>query len=235
MKFLFVGILALISVNLGFSQITVVGEGKVKAEPDIATVNIGILADDVSSTVASEKMTTALNKVLDSIKQLKVGEKDICTTYFNLSQRYQYNDKESPKFIGFTASTQLHVKVRDLKQLGVVVDTAIKNGATAINNVKFDVSNHEKLLDDARVLAITEAKRKAKMYADNLNVNVGVMKSIVEYEVRDRGAYDNNSKSMDGKMNFQAGEKTFVINMTIVFEIDKKMVQHHHKKSVKKK
>lgn len=206
-----------------FAQITVTGKGTVSAEPDMATVTLGVVCEDASSTVASDKMNKQMNAVLDKLKELKLAEKDICTTGYNLSPKYVYpkDNNGEAKMVGFTASTSIHVKVRDLSKLGSVLESSVKSGATNVGAVRFEVTDTAALLNKARELATDEAKKKAKLYADNLGIKVGSVKSVAEHETRASSMYDSGIRSASADApRLQAGERSYSIEVTVVFDTD---------------
>lgn len=222
-----------------FAQITVVGEGKVTAEPDMATVTLGVVAEDVSGTVASDKLNKQLNGVLNKLKEMKLADKDLCTVGYNLSPKYSYKEKEDAKLIGFVASSRIHVIVHDLKQLGAVVENSVNSGANTVSNVQFDVADSKKLFDKARELASADAKEKAKLYADNLGIKVGAVKTVHENSSYSPKAYDSSTTarglSADSTPRFQAGERSFSVSVTVVYEVEKLPLLFKHDKHKRKK
>jgi uncharacterized protein YggE len=208
-----------------FAQITVVGEGKVSAEPDMATVTLGVVAEDANPKVATDKLNKQMNAVLEKLKELKLADKELCTANYSLEPKYVYKDpqnRQDPKLVGYTASSEVHVKVRDLTKLGTVVESAVTSGANTVHGVHFEVTDTEKLFDKAREQATVDAKRKAKIYADNLGVKVGAAKSVTESRPYSPGMYDSAPRSANssGAAGFKAGERSFTLQVTIVFDID---------------
>ena len=53
-------------------------------------------------------------------------------------------------------------------------------GVNRINSVSFDVKNKEKHLQDARVAAIEDARKKALLYAVSLDQNIGKAIAVKE-------------------------------------------------------
>ena len=79
----FTGVPSDIKVNLTNQQegIWISGTGKVSAVPDIATLRLGIQAQAVTVAEAQAQASTAMDKVLSSLKDNNIAEKDIQNTF----------------------------------------------------------------------------------------------------------------------------------------------------------
>ena len=82
--------------------------------------------------------------------------------------QYDYSsarEGQPPRFIGYQASNQLSLVVRDLAKLGSLIDAMIAAGATNINGPSFGVVDDRALLRQAREKALDDAKERAQFYA----------------------------------------------------------------------
>ena len=70
--------------------------------------------------------------------------------------------------------------MRNLDKLGEVLDRLVGLGANEMAGLSFDVSQGEKLKDDARKEAVANAQRRAKLYADAAGVELGEVLRIDE-------------------------------------------------------
>ncbi len=145
--------------------ISVQGQGKVNAVPDIATLNFGVQTGRQKSADGAMKMlSTNMNKVFDAIKAAGVDEKDIKTQYLSLNPAYDWNEGKRIDR-GFEANQSLMVKVRDLDNISHVLDAAVSNGANQAGSVSFTIDDPEELRAKAREEAISDAKVKAQKLA----------------------------------------------------------------------
>lgn len=64
--------------------------------------------------------------------------------------------------------------------MATTIDNLVAAGANEIGGVNFAVEQASKLLDDARVQAIADARRKAEIYAKAAGVTLGAPVSIAE-------------------------------------------------------
>lgn len=140
---------------------SVTGEGKVTVIPDIATVSVGVTAQGPTVTNVQQAINTKMNAVSDSIKRLGVDAKDIKTTNYSISPSYDYSGG-SPRITGYQANADLTIKVRKIDDANKVIDAATANGANQVGGVSFDVDDKTKAENEARQMAVTEAKSKAE-------------------------------------------------------------------------
>jgi len=72
------------------------------------------------------------------------------------------------------------VTVRDLPNLGRILDLAGKAGGNVIQSIQFEKDDTKALMDEARKKAIENAIEKATLYATSAGVNVGPVITISE-------------------------------------------------------
>ena len=73
----------------------------------------------------------------------------------------------------YHVSNQVEVTVRDINQLGDVLDKAVAAGANNIYGVNFSVEDTAKLEADARAKAVADAKSRAESLAQTQWLAVG--------------------------------------------------------------
>lgn len=170
------------------NTITVTGDSEVFAKPDIATITFSVSAENIDLVQAQ---TDAASKVAIAIKAVKdsgVDEKDIQTTYYNASPRYEWNqkcgqygcDSGDRELVGYEVNETVSVKVRDLTKASSIIGLVGEAKVSDIQGPNFDIENRDKLMEDARKEAIKEAKEKAKNLANELGVNLGRIVSFNE-------------------------------------------------------
>lgn len=163
------------------TEITVKGQASLYVEPDIAILTFGVLSEDISADTAYSLTSTKINKTIEGIKKLGIDSKDIKTLRINVYPKYSYNkDDGASKIVGFYASTDLTVTVRNLSLVGKVIDTAFKNGVNTFSGLTFDISNSSPYYNQALSKALENAKQKAATIAKGLGISLGKPKSVTE-------------------------------------------------------
>ena len=161
--------------------VTVSATGNISAEPDEATIATGVSSEAKTAREALSKNSEAMKKVIAELKGKGIEPKDIQTTQFNIEPVYVYPKEGQPPVLnGYRAHNMVSVKVRNLDKLGEVLDQLVTAGSNQMNGITFDVSKAETLKDDARKEAITNALRRAKLYAQAAGADVGEIVQIAE-------------------------------------------------------
>ncbi len=166
--------------NLDPITITVSGEGKTTAAPDLAMLSLGVQTG--RQTSAGQAMTVLkknMDAVMAALKKAGVEDKDISTENFYLSPAYDWTTGgQIPK--GFEANQSLRVKVRNLDKVSDVLGAATAAGANQAGSISFTIDDPEQVRGEARAKAIEQAKAKAEILAKNLGKSLGKMRGFVE-------------------------------------------------------
>ncbi len=160
--------------------ITVVGEGKVRIKPDMAQATIGV--EIVKSTVkeASAEASQVMSEVLNVLKQLGVEEKDVQTSGFSVWQERPYSPEGTQGAPVYHVTNQLNVTIRNLANLGAILDAAMTAGANNIYGVTFGLSDTAQAEAEARRKAVENARAKAEDLARLTNLQLGEVISVSE-------------------------------------------------------
>jgi uncharacterized protein len=157
--------------------ITVNGSAKISVDPDEAFVNVGVRTEAPRAQDAMNQNAAKMQKVLDALRKLGLGDDDLATTNLELYPRYDHNGEQ---VIGYDAMNQVQVTVRDLSTVGQVLDTAVSNGANVAGGIAFRVSDENAGLAEALASAVEDAKSKAGTMAAAADARVGEVVTIVE-------------------------------------------------------
>lgn len=162
-------------------SITVTASGSVTAVPDLARITSGVATEAPVARDAVAKNSEAMKKIIAGLKAGGIDEKDIQTAAFHIEPRYtRAREGEASVIDGYRATNQVQVTVRNLDKLGEVLDRLVGLGANEMAGLSLDVSQAEKLKDDARKEAVANAQRRARLYADAAGVELGEVLRIDE-------------------------------------------------------
>jgi uncharacterized protein len=159
--------------------ITVTGEGEVAVVPDLAILGAGVTTTGKTAREASESNAKMMTAVMAALKNAGIAEQDVQTARLSLHP-VRDNKSNELRISGFQASNQVTVKLRDVAKIAEAIDRLVAAGANDIAGIQFVVSSPSKPLDEARVAAIADARRKAEVYAKAANVLLGAAVSITE-------------------------------------------------------
>ena len=163
-------------------NITVSGDGEVRAEPDMAVATVGVTAISQSPQDAMDQVSQRLADVIASARTLGVEERDIQTTGLSLQPNYRPRARpEDPQEIdSYRASNSVSITIRDLSRAGAVLDAASRAGANVIGGLRFGLSNTDALRQQALAAAVRDAASKARAIATAAGVNISGVISITE-------------------------------------------------------
>ncbi|MEJ7925579.1 SIMPL domain-containing protein [Sphingobium sp. AN641] len=156
----------------------------VEAAPDIATVGTGVQTRAPTAQQAMRDNATKMESLVAALARAGIAKKDIQTSGINLSAQYDYNNREGepagPRFLGYEASNQVMVKLRDIKRVGTLLDAMVAAGATNISGPSFAIDNPAPMLVQARGAALKSAKTQADYYAQAAGYRSARLLSIAE-------------------------------------------------------
>lgn len=158
----------------------------VEAAPDVVNVGTGV---ETRAPTAKQAMTDNAGKMASLIAALTkagIAKKDIQTSGIRLNAQYDYSPRNpdgsqaAPKFIGYEASNQLSVTLRDVTKVGDLLDRMVAADATTISGPNFSIDDPAPLLVQARGAAIKSAKAQADFYAQAAGYRSARLLSISE-------------------------------------------------------
>ncbi|MBB6307438.1 SIMPL domain-containing protein [Xanthobacter tagetidis] len=218
-------LLAAAPVAAHAATLTVVGEGSATAEPDMALIATGVVTAGKTAGEAVAANSKAATAVIAVIKEAGIAQKDIATANFSISPQYASGAQSGPpRVVGFEARNTVRVKVRDLAQLGALLDKMVQSGANQASGLTFMLSEPDKMEEAAREAAVKDAMAQAKSIAAAAGMRVARIASI------DMRA-DHSGPEMPVPMMMkadaarsavpiEAGELEVRARATLVFEIE---------------
>ncbi len=212
--------------NTGVISIT--GTGKVSAAPDMAYITSGVVTIERNAKEALAQNSNAMAALIELLNNAGIEERDIQTSNFSISPQYDYNNSpnnQPPKITSYLVSNSLTVIVRDLDNLGYVIDQAVSVGSNSINSVSFAINDTSALLNEARKKAMQDAFEKANLYTSAANVTLGKIKYISENMGFMPPPFPAPMARMEisgqaSAVPMQSGELTFKSDISVQWELE---------------
>ena len=201
--------------------ITVTGLGRVSAMPDMAIVQIGVQERARDASLALRAVSGVLEDVFDDVEKAGIEAKDVQTSAVNISPQYNRNSGAEPTLVGYVAASQIRLRVRDLDVLGEILDTVVSSGANRLNGLSLVVADPSPLRDEARRLAVADARAKAELYAQAAGVELGAIVSLSEAVASNPIQVQRfaMAEAVAVDVPIAAGEVDTTQSITIVYEI----------------
>lgn len=166
--------------------ISVNGTGSAQVQPDVALINFGVQTDAKTASEALAQNNEQMNAVLNTLRSAGIANNDIRTTIVQVYPRYdappqpQSGQNGQSTLAGYTATNSVEVRVRNLDNLGVILDKVVSAGGNRIDSIRFDVSNQDAAMQQAREAAMQNARNKAEQLARLSNGKLGAVVTITE-------------------------------------------------------
>lgn len=216
------------------NTISVTDTGEIYAKPDLALIDFSVVTEGKTVTETMQKNTEKMNKVIGFIKEQGVEAKDLKTTNFNISPRYEWLKLETEIYpyppgkrvlVGYEVTQTLEVKIRNLDKIGGIIEGATAAGANQVGDLQFTIDEQDELKKQARAQAIEKAKAKAKELASQLGVKLvritnfnesAVLPRFYEYALKAAEAMPTSVPAPQ----IETGENKISVTVTITYEID---------------
>lgn len=204
--------------------ISVSGDGKIYAKPDIGQISLGVTNEAKTVAEAQKQSTDAINKIVDFLKGAGVEDKDISTTNYNINPVYDYT-KNGQVLRGYQVSQNIQVKIRDLTKSGNIIAGAAENGANVAGGLNFTIDDPDALKAEAQKQAIDKAEAKAKELASNLGVKLGKLINFSESGYIPPIYYAKSAEAMgmgggSTAPSIPTGENEITSTVSLTYEID---------------
>ncbi|MGH9630861.1 MAG: SIMPL domain-containing protein [Bryobacteraceae bacterium] len=153
------------------------GESIVSAKPDQARIHIGVTSEAPTGDAAAAENAKQLASVLDGLKKALGPSAEIKTIAYNIHPIYRHpKDGGAPSIGGYTATNTVEVTLKDIANVGKIIDVATQAGANNIQNIQFELQDEQKVRAQALREAAREARSKAEALASALGLRiVGVL------------------------------------------------------------
>jgi uncharacterized protein YggE len=204
--------------------VRVVGTSEIKVVPDRAVIEVGVEKQDPRASVAKHAEDDAARRILATLHDNGVDEKDVQTTFLSLQP--QSYTRKGVRISYFVAAQTLTITVRDLPRLDALLEALIKAGGNRIDSIAYETGDLRKYRDQARDLAVKAAQEKAGALAKALGQEIGKAQSIEEVpesvamaNTRFYG-YANEDKLRTVAPSIAVGQKSISASVMVSFELN---------------
>ncbi|MDD5251075.1 MAG: SIMPL domain-containing protein [Patescibacteria group bacterium] len=215
-----------IGVPIERNTITMMGEGRVTTQPDIANIQLGTVIEKSTVSAAQKENTRIMNALNDLLAAADVKKADVQTANYSISPQYDWNNGKQT-LRGYQVSQDLRVKIRNLDKIGDIIGGAGQLGVNQVGGIEFTVDEPEAIKQQARVKALENAKEKAKALSDVVGLK---LRRVISFNENISEPYYNApyaAKSLDMGMGgaapaptIQPGSSEYVIDVNVTYEVE---------------
>jgi uncharacterized protein YggE len=165
---------------------------------------------DIGTTV--EENNRLAEAVMAVIREAGVADEDIQTAFFNVSTQPSYDEFGTPTGeVTYWVDNTLQVSLRNVAQLGDLLQAALNAGANSVQGVSYSVDEPEAAFTEARAEALQDAQRQAEQLAGGVGAALGPVFSVSEsssggspYPTQfDKGAAGGSVPTTPGTLEYQ--------------------------------
>ena len=157
--------------SAGSREMTVTGNGEVVAKPDYVQIQIEVRTEGKDVSAAQQENAAIMNRVIASLVALNIPREAIQTTAYIISPNYDYIEGRQV-FRGYEVQNAITVKIMDISQAGIVIDTAVLNGANQVSEIQFKIEDSAVYYRQALRLALVDAHAKAVTMAETMHISI---------------------------------------------------------------
>lgn len=222
------------------NTINVSGYGEALSAPDIATFSYTVSSEKSTVAAAQAEATAKINAITAYLKEAGIADKDVKTTDYSVYPQYDYKAEicaaggycggGTQVLRGYQVRQTTTIKVRDTAKAGDLLTGVGTKGATEVSGLTFTFDDPNKLQNEAREEAITDAKQKAELLAKQLGVSLVRVVSYSDsgsypqpYYARDvaygMGGVATNQSAAPKAPELSIGENKVISNVSVTYEI----------------
>lgn len=199
--------------------------GEVKAQPDMATINFGVMTEATTAAEAMTQNARRMTEVMRALTGAGIEEADIQTSGLNLHPQYDYVQNEPPRLRGYQATNRVTVIIHDLDRVGTTADAVVAAGVNQIDGISFGLEDPTEAENQAREAAVRALQAKAELYARATGLRLAGLRSLTEgggyMPQPPMPMYRMAAQAMDSAAStpVSAGELTVRIDITGVYDL----------------
>jgi uncharacterized protein YggE len=159
--------------------VVVTGTGRVQQPADIAQATFVVEGTRDTAAEARSVAASAAQSVLAALAGAQIAGADVRTAGIDVSPNWEHEGNR-PVRKGFTVTNRIAATIRDLEQVGTVLDAALESGATGLDGVAFQLAETGAAETEARGLAVADARARAETIARAAGMTLGRLVGIAE-------------------------------------------------------
>jgi len=205
------------------SAISVIGEGKISVEPEKVSLIVTRVNNSTDVIRAINEGDAGLNMLMESAKSIGGEGTEIQKSFYTVTpvQGQQMIDSRLAAVKSFQVVHAFRITIKDASKTGELIKTLYQEGATTVSNVMFTGKDEDKTAQDARKLAVKDAREQAKQIARAAGKRVGKIVTIADDNASAESTI-SSEKQIDGQIGTSATAPATIDitkRVTITYEI----------------
>jgi len=205
------------------TRLELTATGEATRIPNLAMISAGVVTRAPTATGALQENSARMERVLAALRRVGIAERDIQTSSISLSPEYNYQENQPPQLVAYSASNQVTIRFRDIRNAGQVLDILVAEGANQISGPNMTIERPEEALDEARTNAVAAGRARAELYARALGKRVARVISVSEgggyYPPPPMPMAERSVMSASPVTKIEPGDQKLQVSLAMVFEL----------------
>lgn len=188
------------------SPLTVVGVGKLNVAPEKAAFIVSRVNESRDAVSAINEGEAGIKSLIDTTRSIAGDTVDIKTSFYQIA----------PTGTSYQVANAFSVTTSEVAKVSELVKSLYRGGATSLSAVSFTTADESKTEQQARELAIKDAKMQAERIAKASGKRLGKLLSVTDDNSGASSTIgtDKNSKSTQGMSDIEVTKR-----MQVVYEL----------------
>lgn len=149
--------------------LTVTGSGVIEVSPNYVQLRVEVRTEGKELQQTQTENAEIMNRVIQSLLALNIPRENIQTAAFNIFPQYDFLEGKQV-FRGYEVTNAITVKLSDIDKAGIVIDTAVANGANSVSSIQFGLDSPELVYQQALQRALQNAQLNAQTIAQTMKL-----------------------------------------------------------------
>lgn len=203
--------------------ITVSGSAQRQVQPDIARITVAVEQRGMELDTVRRQVNETAQRVLRSLQPLRIPERDVDSSAISIRPEFSFERSGVRRFDGYVVTRQFQITLRELSDLGAVIERSLDAGANQISQPAFDHSDRSGIERSVLALAAADARSNAIAAAKGVDMEVGgTLKLFVTNESAIPRMATMRVAAMEtstAESSYQPGSLTFQVTVNAEFEL----------------
>lgn len=203
--------------------VAVTANGQVQTAPDRAVIRVAVTARADSVETVRQQLAENASQLRTALREMGLDADQITSVRYDIGRNYRHEERPSePEFQGQHAFA---VTVNETDRAGKIVVTAVENGATRIEDVRFTITQETRreLREQALAKAIENARGKATVAANGTGLELADVRTVQTADVSTRSigqkmVYETAAANGGStSTSFEGGAVTVTADVVVVY------------------
>jgi hypothetical protein len=149
--------------------------GSVMSRPDVMTISAGVVTTGRTASEALSANAARAAGVVEAVRRHRIDARDVRTSDLSVEpafEKTEETDEREPRIMGYKATNDLELRLRDLARAPLLLDAMLAAGANTVRGPSFSLSDEGPSLRQARSRAVAAAREEAETYAGAMGMRI---------------------------------------------------------------